>query len=30
MIFVLLLINATLPAALRLSSRLNLVARIGS
>jgi len=30
MILVLLLVNATLPAALHLSSGLNLVARIGS
>jgi len=30
MILVLLLVNATLPAALRLSSRLNLIVRIGS
>jgi hypothetical protein len=30
MILVLLLVNATLPAALRLSSGLNLVARVGS
>jgi hypothetical protein len=30
MILVLLLVNTTLPAALRLSSRLTLIARIGS